>query len=103
MSYTWYYNTISSLQYEDKIGISPDGKYLLHDGIPSELVKFRKFEKAEFIDKKMMTAKYIVFRIKGQRNYILHEADRTIYFKFIGETNNEMVFDHVGFNGSSYK
>jgi hypothetical protein len=102
MSYKWYYNTISSPEYEDKIGISPDGKYLLHDNIPCELMELRKFEKVEFINKKMMSAKYIVFRIVGQRNYIFHEADRTIYFKFIGEINSEMKFDHVGFNGSTY-
>jgi hypothetical protein len=102
MLFTWYYNNDSPSCYEDKIGISHDCKYVMHDGISHEIEKFKKFQKYEIIDKKNIIAKYLVYKLKHQSNYMFHEEHITIYFKYIGLSYDDIKFAYVGFNGGRY-
>ena len=95
MSYTWFYDENKY----DSIGISNECKYMIHDDIMIELKLFRKFEKKE----NNRYAKYILYELVGQTDLILHEKTQILYFKYIGKSYNNMVFDYIGYNRKQFK
>jgi hypothetical protein len=95
--YTWYYK--NNQLNNDRIGISPDGKFMMHDGMIHQLTKFKTLEKKESKDK---IALYLIYKIDNQANLILQEYENVLYFKYFGLDMNNMKFAFVGFNGVEY-
>ena len=95
-NYKWFYNNNRSY---DKIGISPDEKYIMHDNVLFTLTKFKNIN----INNNL----YLVYKLNQSNNIILydsilHKQHTELYFKF-KKNKKKSVFNCIIFNGKSYK
>lgn len=109
-NYVWYYkiryffNPCSKkirLGYDnDKIGISQNGKYMMHDNIVWELVFFRKYEDTEKDGEKFL---YLIYKITNGTDIIMRRKDTLLYFKYKKRQDGKQSFMAIGFNNSEFK
>ncbi len=96
MTYTWFYK---NKQYcNDKLGISSDGTFMMHDDMIHKLTKFKTL--ARKLDNTLYL--YLIYKIDDQTNWILQEYENILTFKYIGENIQNMKLNSIIFNGVEF-
>lgn len=101
ISYTWFAR--KDVKFDDKLGISSNdtsylNKYIIYDNMQYAISYSKKFEKYE--DGKII--KYLVYKIDGCTDFILHESNMNLYFVYIGDTYKDIKFNHIIFRTNKY-
>jgi hypothetical protein len=100
-NYTWFYkskydgNARLYGSESDKIGISSDGKSMIHDGIINNINLFKRVKANKTIR--------VIYKLEDQQNLMFSSRDAFIYFKFEEVGGKEPVFSYLGFNGGEYR
>lgn len=116
--YTWFYRSRyyggsctsrSQITYDhDKVGITSDGKFMIHDHVLYRITPYKKFEKKErynfggIVGPQDATVLYLVYEIIYEPNFILHEKDTTMHFKFL-KRDGKYEFLYLGFNNKEFR
>ena len=103
-SYTWLYDT----NRVDKIGISNDGNKIIHDSMVFTLEKFRRIEKKiSDVNTIQLVYKLFTWVTPTERSYFtdltLHEKGQYIAFKYAENSEGQMRFAHITFNGKNFR
>lgn len=89
--YTWFYN-----KNNDKIGISLDAKYMMHDGMINEITLYKRTRTKDGDILKL------IYTLNNQKNLML-QTDKTYLYFCYSTVNGKKVFDHLGFNHGEYR
>ena len=92
--YTWFY----TMSKNDKIGVSPDGKNIMRDGILYPIKKFKKVEKNGINNTKKIV---LIYTFDNQFNFVMHESNNLFAFHYYGK-NNKITFSHITYGGKEY-
>lgn len=108
-NYSWFYksrplydkNEKRYLKVNDeiKIGISSDGKYLMHDGIIQEL---KLYKRTQEINEKNRYLN-LLYRFGDQIDYAIHRQYILINFKFLDIYNGKPEFMYIEMDGSQFR
>ena len=109
-NYTWYYKTryifdicTKKMQMgfdDDKIGISLDGNYMIHDGIMWKLDFFNKHKE---IGKNMQKFSYIIYKFSNGQNIITRNRSAFLSFKYSEDMTGKVTFLCIIFNNAEFK
>lgn len=98
-NYTWFYKSkyidrSHVTDSNDKIGISSDGRFMIHDGIINKINLYKRV--------KSNGSMRLIYNVENQPNLMFHSYSTFVYFKF-DVKNGEPIFSYLGFNGGEYR
>lgn len=109
MNYKWYYKArhmfdpctkkIKVVYDGDKIGISSDGKFMMHDNMMCKLELWKKHEEVKSTNEKYL---YLMYKFNGGIDLIMRRNESLLHFKYLKVGGNKTVFVSIGFNNANY-
>ena len=96
--------------YDDKIGISKDGRAMVHDGILYILTRLGEKDEIEPIVLRdrlgpvNVKVRYVFYRVGSRSDLVFGVSPVSLlYFKFFYKQNGKLAFAHVGYLGAEFR